>query len=244
MGANQSNVPTGTKWSDIQKDRKKYQDVELPDIPYNKMKEVCVEIDNTVKDSKYIKEYKREIRDALKRKCAKGHSPKLFRLQDKCFHPADEAAGKGNTRKDMCKELCEGINLVIKDDVIDALKEEGKPASDKAAEQVIWRLVYERMIDQIMLHGERIFKKHQKGQSADESDPELSEEALQKEEEERLKRKRKAAEVRQQEADAWMEETGEGGGAKTKAVEDEMKKRAEDSDEEEEDDDEDEEDED
>jgi len=242
MGANQSNVPTGTKWSDIQKDRKRYQDVELPDIPYNKMKEVCVEIDNTVKESKYLKEYKREIRDALKRKCSKGHSPKLFRLQDKCFHPADEAAGKGNTRKDMCQELGEGIAMVIKDDVIDALKEEGKGGGNvsKEADSVIHRLVYERMIDQLMMYGERIFKKNAKGQNADESDPELSEEALAKEEEHRMERKRNAAEKREAEAEAWKEEQ-DGGGAKTAAAAAAAQKAAEDSGDEEEDDDEDDE---
>ena len=49
----------------------------------------------TIAQSKFLAEYKREVRDALKRKKAKGHEPKLFRLYDKCLHPADDAAGKG-----------------------------------------------------------------------------------------------------------------------------------------------------
>eukprot|EP00756_Hemistasia_phaeocysticola_P008921 Hpha_TRINITY_DN14778_c0_g1::TRINITY_DN14778_c0_g1_i1::g.102462::m.102462 len=241
MGANQSNVPTGTKWSDIQKDRTKYGDVELPDIPYNKMKEVCAEIDMTVKQSKYLIEFKRELRDALKRKKTKGHVPKLFRLYDKCLHPADEAAGKGETRKDMIKMLQDGITPVVKDDIIDALKEEGKGGGnvDKAADQVIFKLIHERVHDKIHEAGERVFRKDAKGENADESDPELDDEAQAAEEARRMERKRVAAKQREAEARAWLQEQEGDTGAAAKVEADQAARAADSGDEEGDDEDED-----
>eukprot|EP01062_Namystynia_karyoxenos_P013500 TRINITY_DN14866_c0_g1_i1.p1 TRINITY_DN14866_c0_g1~~TRINITY_DN14866_c0_g1_i1.p1 ORF type:complete len:241 (+),score=130.46 TRINITY_DN14866_c0_g1_i1:101-823(+) len=229
MGAKQSNVPTGTKWSDIQKDRKKYGDVDIPDIPYNKMKEVCAEIDMTVKQSKFLVEYKREVRDALKRKKAKGHTPKLFRIYDKCIHPANEAAGKGETKNDMVKMLQEGITPVVKDDIIDGFKEEGKTGSlDREADRVIVQLILERVNDKIHEAAEGVFKKDARGENADESDPELDEEAQAKLEEERAERKRFAAKQKEAEAAAWLAEM-DGDSGKAAAVAAEQAKRAEDS---------------
>eukprot|EP01060_Flectonema_neradi_P027464 TRINITY_DN37063_c0_g1_i1.p1 TRINITY_DN37063_c0_g1~~TRINITY_DN37063_c0_g1_i1.p1 ORF type:complete len:243 (+),score=103.62 TRINITY_DN37063_c0_g1_i1:65-793(+) len=216
MGAQQSggNQPVGTNWKAIQKDRKALKDIDLPEIPLNKLKEVTSEIDMTVKDSVYIKHYKNEYRDALKRKKAKKQEPKPHRLYDKTLHPADDRAGKDEDRKALIKKLQEDITPVVKDDVINGFKEDGVQGDDKQlskeADKVIFKLIHERVHDVIQDVATAIYKKYLQGNDYDISDEEDDEEELAKKEADRAERKKEAAAKRQYEADVWLaEEAGE-----------------------------------
>lgn len=210
MGGNQSSQPVGTDFKQTTKQRQKYQNIELPDIPFNKLKEIQAEVDMTVKSSKYLAEYKREFRDALKRKEKKGHDPKINRLFDKSLHPADDAAGKEEDRKALIKLLTDNITPVVKDDIIDGFKEDGREGSDKAlgkeADKVIFKLIHERVHDIIRDSAEAIYKKYLKGEDIDVSDAEDDEETLARKEEERAERAREAAKQREYEQEVWLAE--------------------------------------
>eukprot|EP00754_Rhynchopus_humris_P035061 Rhum_TRINITY_DN16633_c0_g1::Rhum_TRINITY_DN16633_c0_g1_i1::g.163806::m.163806 len=165
--------PVGTNFKEAQKDRQKYGDVDLPEIPLNKLREVCAEVDMTIAQSKFLAEYKREVRDALKRKKAKGHEPKLFRLYDKCLHPADDAAGKDEDRKGLMKLLTENITPVVKDDIVQVFKEDGKEGNlEKQADETIKRLISERVHEIIHEKAECIFNRYKKGKDYMASDVE------------------------------------------------------------------------
>ena len=171
----------------------------------------------TVKQSKFMTEYKREVRDALKRKKAKGHEPKLFRLYDKSLHPADDAAGKGmiftsffhqthiadEDRKGMMKLLVENITPVVKDDIVDGFKDDGREGNlEKDADKVIYRLIHERVHDVIHEAAESIFRKYLKGQNYEDSDGEDAMDETEKEEA-RAERAKEAAKQREYEAELW-----------------------------------------
>eukprot|EP01064_Diplonema_japonicum_P023206 TRINITY_DN33651_c0_g1_i1.p1 TRINITY_DN33651_c0_g1~~TRINITY_DN33651_c0_g1_i1.p1 ORF type:complete len:237 (+),score=115.75 TRINITY_DN33651_c0_g1_i1:47-757(+) len=210
MGGNQSSQPVGTDFNQTKKQRQKYQNIELPDIPFNKLKEIQAEVDMTVKSSTYLGEYKREFRGALKRKEKKGHDPKIMRLYDKSLHPADDAAGKDEDRKALIKLLTENITPVVKDDIIDGFKEDGREGDDKSfskeADRVIYKLIHERVHDIIKDSADVIYKKYLKNEDIDVSDAEDDEEALAAKEEERAGRKREAAKQREYEQEAWLAE--------------------------------------
>eukprot|EP01061_Rhynchopus_euleeides_P019142 TRINITY_DN3149_c0_g1_i2.p1 TRINITY_DN3149_c0_g1~~TRINITY_DN3149_c0_g1_i2.p1 ORF type:complete len:255 (+),score=135.29 TRINITY_DN3149_c0_g1_i2:61-765(+) len=230
MGANQTggHKPVGTDFKKNKADREKYGDVDIPDIPLNKLKEVCAEVDMTVKQSKYLVEYKREVRDALKRKKAKGHEPKLFRLYDKCLHPADDAAGKDEDRKGLIKLLTENITPVVKDDIIDGFKVDGKEGNlEKEADKTIHRLIHERVHDLIHETAESIFRKYLKGLNYEESDGEDEQDEAEKEEA-RAERAKQAAKQREYEAELWYAEMhGEEPPPKPTADEDEEEEEEE-----------------
>eukprot|EP01059_Diplonema_ambulator_P028474 TRINITY_DN47273_c0_g1_i1.p1 TRINITY_DN47273_c0_g1~~TRINITY_DN47273_c0_g1_i1.p1 ORF type:complete len:232 (+),score=122.48 TRINITY_DN47273_c0_g1_i1:50-745(+) len=214
MGASQSNQPVGTDFKKTGKQRQKYQNIELPDIPFNKLKEIQAEVDMTVKSSKYMVEYKREFRDALKRKEKKGHDPRVNRLFDKSLHPADDAAGKEEDRKAMIKLLVENITPVVKDDIIDGFKEDGVKGDDKTyakeADRVIFKLIHERVHDIIKDIADKIYAKYLRGEDIDVSDGEDDEETAAKKEAERAERAREAAKQREYEQELWLaEQNGE-----------------------------------
>eukprot|EP01062_Namystynia_karyoxenos_P021384 TRINITY_DN18139_c0_g1_i1.p1 TRINITY_DN18139_c0_g1~~TRINITY_DN18139_c0_g1_i1.p1 ORF type:complete len:439 (+),score=174.94 TRINITY_DN18139_c0_g1_i1:90-1406(+) len=209
-----SGVPTGTKWDDIQKDRERYQDVDedAPELPMQMAKQVNAEIDLQVKQSKYLVAYKKEFRDALKRKKAKGHEPRLFRLWDKSLWPADEAAGKSEDRKALRERIAKDLLAVAKEELIEGFKEDGLGLSDaqmeaKAVNQMR-KLVHERMNDAIYDWAERCFKRDQQGKNPDESDPEQE-----RDEDERIKRreerKRQLLAEREAEAEEFKQQQAE-----------------------------------
>ncbi|KAJ9467542.1 hypothetical protein DIPPA_04068 [Diplonema papillatum] len=239
MGANQSsagsNAPVGTNFKAVQKDREKYGDVDLLEIiPLNKQKEAGAEIDMTVKQSKYMTAYKQEFRNALKRKKGKGHDPKLNRLYDKSLHAADDTAGKTHSRRSMINHLVDNITPVVKDDIIDGLKEEGRKGSKKElgkeADAVIFKLIHERVHDRINDKAAHIFKKFQQGGDFMASDGEDDED-----EEAKAERARSAAKQRAYEAEAWLAElNGEEPPPKPKKGDDEEEEEEYEEDEEEE----------
>jgi len=210
MGNEQSN-PVGTDFKQASKDRKKYHNVDIPDIPLNKLREVGAEVDQAVKGSKYIVFYKKEVKEALKRKRAKGHEPKLFRLHDKCLHPADEMAGKTNDRKALMQRLVDDVTPVVQEDFILAYKDEGMEGDKEilvAANKTIYRLIHERVHELLHETTEKVYKRYLKGEdyneSGDESDDNDEKEAA------RQARAADAARQREYEAECWLAElTGE-----------------------------------
>eukprot|EP00756_Hemistasia_phaeocysticola_P063326 Hpha_TRINITY_DN6799_c0_g2::TRINITY_DN6799_c0_g2_i1::g.110861::m.110861 len=206
---------TGQDFGTTAKDRDKYKEIEddLPELPFNKEKEVCAEIDLQVKDAKYLPIYKKEFRAALARKKAKGEPPRLFRLYDKCLHPADETAGPNENRKGVRERIVASILPTVMEDLMEGFKEDGLGISEdemeKKGKNQMRRLVQERMHDILHYWAEKTFKKDQRGEDANVSDDEQEAERSNAErEKQRAERKKQIAAEREAEAKEFAEQTG------------------------------------